>query len=87
MLIPALIVHGFPRLFPYEIEIQHIIYSVSTEHLTHKYFPVFFHGLPFLRADLRVGKGKEQNECPAKMTTTVLMSPFEHSAEGCLLKL
>lgn len=87
VLIPALIVHGFPRLFPCEIEIQRIIYSASTKHLTHKYFPVVFHGLPFLRADLRVGKGKGKYECPAKMTTTVLMSPFEHSAEGCLLKL
>ena len=40
MLIPALTVHWFPALFPCEIEIQHIHYGGSTEHLTHKHVPV-----------------------------------------------
>lgn len=84
MLIPALTVYLFPVLLPCEIEIQHIHYGGSIEHLTRKHVPVVsFSWSAILRADLRVGKGKGQKECPAK-TTTVLGSSFEHSAAGCL---
>lgn len=87
VLIPAPIFNWSPRLFPCEIEIQHILHGGPTEHLTHKHIPVVsFSWSTILRADFRVGKGEGQRDCPAK-TMTLLESPFEHSAAGCVLQL
>lgn len=69
VLIPALIVHSFPRLLPCEIEIQHILYGEST----HKHIPVVSFSWSAMRSVLKVGQGKGQKECPAK-TMTVLES-------------